>query len=52
MCGSLKKRGVEHPDKQRFLRKTIREHGVCFIGLCETKKATSLLIDLKKIQGI
>jgi hypothetical protein len=25
-------------DKQRFPRETIREEGVCFIGICETIK--------------
>jgi hypothetical protein len=29
-------RGVEHPNKQRFLRETIRDEGACFIGLSET----------------
>jgi hypothetical protein len=41
-------RGVEHPDKQRFLRETIREEGVCFIGLCETIKSSFTPNWLKK----
>jgi hypothetical protein len=45
-------RGVEHPDKQRFLRVTIREEGVCFIGLCETIKGDLLLIGLRKYMEI
>jgi mannosylglycoprotein endo-beta-mannosidase len=44
-------RGVEHPDKQRFLRETIREEGVCFIGLCETIKSNYTPNWLKKIAG-
>jgi hypothetical protein len=44
-------RGVEHPDKQRFLRETIREDGVCFIGLCETIKSNFTPNWLKKISG-
>jgi hypothetical protein len=44
-------RGVEHPDKQRFLRETIREEGVCFIGLCETIKSNFTPNWLKKIAG-
>jgi hypothetical protein len=31
-------RGVEHPNKQRFLREIIRYEGVYFIGLIETIK--------------
>jgi hypothetical protein len=32
-------RGVEHPNKQRFLSETVREEGVCFIGVSETIKS-------------
>jgi hypothetical protein len=32
-------RGVEHPDKQRFMRDLIRDNGVCFLGLSETIKS-------------
>jgi hypothetical protein len=41
-------RGVEHPDKQRFLREIIREEGFCFIGLSETIKSNFTPNWLKK----
>jgi hypothetical protein len=45
-------REVEHPNKQRFLRETIREEGVCFIGLSETIKINYTINWFKKIIGI
>jgi hypothetical protein len=44
-------RGVEHPNKQRFLRETIREEGACFIGLSETIKSSYTPQWFKKIVG-
>jgi hypothetical protein len=41
-------RGVEHPNKQRFLRETIREEGACFIGVNETVKIASLPIGIRR----
>jgi hypothetical protein len=42
-------RGVEHPNKQRFMREKIREEEVCFIGLCETIKSNFTPSWFKKI---
>jgi hypothetical protein len=44
-------RGVEHPDKQRFLRETIREEGAFFIGLSDTIKSNYTPNWFKKITG-
>jgi hypothetical protein len=44
-------RGVEHPNKQRFLREIIREEGACFIGISENIKSSFTSQWLKKVVG-